>query len=71
MIKSKGQEFEYTNIEMQNYLRPEASLKLQEKQDMFKIRSRMIDIKENMRRKRTNFICEACKKNCKRKKETH
>ena len=30
----------------------------------------MIDIGENMRGKSTNFKCEACKKNGKRKKET-
>ena len=70
MIKSKGQELEYTNIEIQDYLRPEASLQLQEKQDMFKMRSRMMDINENIREKSTNFKCEACKKIGKRKKET-
>ena len=69
-IKSKGQELEYINIELQDYLRPETSIKLQEKQDMFKMRSRMIDIGENMRGKSTNFKCEACKKNGKKKKET-
>ena len=46
MIRSKGQELEYTNIEMQYYLRPEASM-FQEKQDMFKMRSRMIYIRVN------------------------
>ena len=70
MIKSKGKELVYTNIEMQDYLRPEASIKLEEKQDMFKMRSRMIDINKNMRGKSTNFKCEACKKIGKRKKET-
>ena len=60
MIKSKGQD----------YFRPEASIQLQEKQYMFKMQSRMIGIRENMRRKSTHFKCEAWKKNGKRKKET-
>ena len=30
-IKSKGKEIEYKNIEMQDYLRPEANLKIKKK----------------------------------------
>ena len=69
-IKSKGKEIEYENIELQDYLRPEAKLKIKEKQDIFKMRSRMLEIKENVKGKYLNFKCDACKKVGKRKKET-
>ena len=55
---------------MQDYLRPEASLKLSQKQNIFKMRSRMLDLKENMKGKHLSFKCEACKKKGKRKTET-
>ena len=51
LIKSKGKEIVYTQIEMQEYLRPESKLKIEEKQDIFRMRTRMIDIKENMKGK--------------------
>ena len=70
MIKTKGKELDYTQLEIQEYLTPEADLKLYEKQDIFKIRSRMVDVKENMKGKHVNFKCEACKKIGKRKTET-
>ena len=65
-IKAK----KYTHIEMQDYLRTEAKIEISEKQDIFKMRSRMIDINKNMKRKRMNFECDACKKIGKIKKET-
>ena len=55
---------------MQDYLRPEASIKLQEKQDMFKMRSRMIDIRKNMRGKSPNCKCETCKKMAKKERNS-
>ena len=59
-IKSKGKEIEYEKIEMQDYLKPESELKIVEKQDIFKMRTRMMNIKENMKRKHIKFHCEAC-----------
>ena len=70
LIKSKGKEIVYTQIEMQEYLRPESKLKIEEKQDIFRMRTRMIDIKENMKGKHTNFQCEACHVKGIKKKET-
>ena len=54
---------------MQEYFRPEASIKLQEKQDMFKIRSRIIYITENLRGKSTNFNVKHVRKMAKERKK--
>ena len=69
-IKSKGKEIEYKEIEMQEYLKPESKLSIKEKQDIFKMRTRMIDIKENMKGNHFNFDCDACKLKGIRRKET-
>ena len=45
---------------MQNYLKPESKLKIEEKQDMLKMRTRIIDVKENMKGTHIKFHCEAC-----------
>ena len=69
-IKSKGKEMEYTHVEMQEYLKPESKLTIKEKQDIFKMRTRMIDIKENMKGNYVNVNCEACKLKGINRKET-
>ena len=69
-IKSKGKEIKYTKIEMQDYLTPESKLTVIEKQDIFKMRTRMLDIKENMKGKHSNFHCEACQLKGIKKRET-
>ena len=69
-IRSKGKELEYTTIEMQKYLQPESKMKMLEKQDAFKIRTRTLDIKENMKQKYSNIYCEACRLEGIKKKET-
>ena len=60
-IKRKGKEIKYKTLELQDYLRPEANLNIKEKKSIFKIRTRMIDIKENFKNKHKNFKCDACK----------
>ena len=57
LIKTKGKELQYKQIEMQDYLKPEASFKLFQKQNIFKMRSRMLYLKENMKGKHFNFKC--------------
>ena len=69
-IKSKGKEIYYTQIELQEYLRPESKLKIVEKNDIFKIRSRMVDLKGNIKGKYTNYKCEPCSLKGIKKKET-
>ena len=61
---------EYTHVGMQEYLKPESKLTIKEKQDIFKMRARMIDIKENMKGNYVNFNCEACKLKGINRKET-
>ena len=41
---------------MQDYLKPESKLKIVEKQDIFKIRIRMMDVKESMKGKHKSLI---------------
>ena len=69
-IKSKGKEIKYTKIEMQDYLTPDSEFTVIKKQDIFKMRTRMLDIKENMKGKHSNFHCEACQLKGIKKRET-
>ena len=59
-IKSKGKEVTYQKLEMQNYLKSDSNLNLEEKKVAFKLRTRMVDLKMNMKNKHTNFTCFAC-----------
>ena len=52
---------------MQEYLKPES---IKQKQDIFKMRTRMIDIKENMKGNHFNFDCDTCKLKGIRRKRT-
>ena len=47
---------------MQAYLRLDVKIKLQEEQDIFKMCSRMLDLKGSMKENFIDFKCEACKK---------
>ena len=54
-IKSKGKEIIYTHIELQDYLRPESKLNIDEKNYIFNI-SRMMDLKRNFKGKYKNYV---------------
>ena len=53
---SKGKEIVYNSLEMADYLLPFNTMKITEKQNIFSIRNRMIDIKDNFG-KSDNCIC--------------
>ena len=59
-IKSKGKEISYEQLEMQNYLKADSDLNLEEKKMAFKLRTRMTDIKMNMQNKHKILSCDAC-----------
>ena len=61
-IKSKGKEITYDRIEMQNYLKSDSELSLEEKKLNFKLRTRTTDLRMNMKNKNTNLECVACEK---------
>ena len=69
-VKKKGEEIEYKILELQEYLRPETKLKLHDKKYIFKIRTRMLEIKTNMKAKYDKYWCEACQEKGKTKTET-
>ena len=49
--KSKGAEIKHNYIGIQNYLKPDKyDVKIQEKQMIFQIRSRMVNVKKNFTR---------------------
>ena len=51
----------HERLEMQNYLKSnEIRIKLEEAQEIFKMRSRMSDVKNNFRGKYENFECNIC-----------
>ena len=54
-IKSKGKLIIYTQIELQEYLRPQSKLKIDEQNYIFKI-SRMMDLKGNIKGKYINYV---------------
>ena len=59
---SKVRFIKHERLEMQNYLKPnELKIKLEEAQEIFKMRSRVSDVKTNFKGKYENFECEICK----------
>ena len=59
---SKVRLIKHERLEMQNYLKPnELKVKLEEAQEIFKMRSRVSDVKTNFKGKYENFECEICK----------
>ena len=58
---SKVMKIKYERLEMQKYLKPnEAKINLEEAQVIFKMRSRMTEVKANFKGKYENFECNAC-----------
>ena len=58
---SKLDNLKYSNLKMQNYLKPSRVKATQnEIETIFKMRSRMTDVKLNFRRKYENLDCRAC-----------
>ena len=62
--KSKGKEISYSEIQMAEYLMPFSKLSVMQKQNMFAIRNRMLEISENFPLK---GIEENCVENCSEK----
>ena len=70
-IKSKGKEIEYTELKMKKYLTSQDEhMSIEEKRYTFKIRSRMTEIKTNMKRKYSDVSCEVCKMHGKSEEES-
>ena len=61
-IKSKGKEMIYMNMEMRNYLSSNSILTIQEKKEAFLIRTRMTEIKTNLKNKFSDYNCIVCEK---------
>ena len=56
--KSKGKEIIYQRLEMAKYLQPiNRKLNIENKQKMFAVRNRMVDIKSNFNKKNEKQIC--------------
>ena len=63
MNHSKGKEITYPYLEMQKYLRPSQNKMTNEDVVIiFKLRSRMTDVKVNFKGKYDNLTCQICKK---------
>ena len=59
---SKVENIVYSNLKMQNYLKPSrVRISQNEIQTIFKLRSRVIDVKQNFRGKYENLECRSCK----------
>ena len=59
---SKVKNIVYSNLKMQNYLKPSrVKINQNEIQTIFKLRSRVIDVKQNFRGKYENLECRSCK----------
>ena len=58
---SKVMNIKHERLEMQNYLKSnEIRIKLEEAQEIFKMRSRMSEVKTNFKGKYENFQCNLC-----------
>ena len=59
---SKGSELEYDSLQIQPYLKADSvtPLTIDEKQFIFAVRSRMLDIKGNYKFGQSNLLCRAC-----------
>ena len=60
--KSKGKDIPYTNIQMAEYLMPGANISISQKQKMFAVKNRMIEISENFPGRIKKEICVCCQK---------
>ena len=69
-IKSKGKDIKYYELERRNYLKTKSLLRLQEKKEAFIIRTRMTELKTNLKNKYDNLNCDLCEKKNKIKEET-
>ena len=69
-IKSKGKEIQYTKLELKQYIASYSNLNLQEKKEVFKIRTRMTDVKKNFKNKYENLNCDRCKEKNQLNEET-
>ena len=59
---SKVKHLAYSNLKMQNYLKPSRVMITQnEIQTIFKLRSRVTDVKQNFKAKYENLECRNCK----------
>ena len=53
----------HERLEMQGYLKPnKVIMKIEEAQEIFKMRCRVTDVKTNFKAKYESFECEVCKK---------
>ena len=68
--KSKKKEIKYPCLELQEYLDPGVKLSLKEKINIFKFRTRTLDIKTNRKHKYENDLCDECSKKGKIKTES-
>ena len=58
---SKVMKIKHERLEMQNYLKSnDIRIKLEEAQEIFKMRSRMSEVKTNFKGKYENFQCNLC-----------
>ena len=69
-IKSKGKEIEYHEIELRYYLSSDSNLTVQEKKELFKMRTRMTEVKSNYKNRYESLNCDKCEKNNKFNEET-
>ena len=52
----------HEGLEIQNYLKPiNVKIKIEEAQEIFRMRSRVSDVKMNYKEKYENFDCDICK----------
>ena len=59
---SKVRNIKHVRLEMQKYLKPnESKIKLEEAQEIFKMRSRVSNVKANFRGNHQSFECMVCK----------
>ena len=60
---SKVMNIRHERLEMQGYMKPNnLKMKIEEVQEIFKMRCRVTDVKTNYKAKYESFECEACKK---------
>ena len=59
IVHSKGKNIEYDQLEKQPYI-TDASFSSEEKQILFKLRTRMVEVKENFKSRHSDTICSLC-----------
>ena len=61
-LHSKVSHIQHGVLKMQTYLKPtRTKISKEERQNIFKLRSRVTDVKMNYKRKYENLTCKACK----------